>query len=65
MYLISYEPSTTRMSDGKESVVHVGNVSDAPSQWRPLQGTGCMYTSPVHTNIQSTLHPTLYGCSVD
>jgi hypothetical protein len=65
MCLISYEPSTTRMSDGKENLAHVGIVSDAPSQWRSLQGTGCMHTSPVHTDIQSTLHPTLNGCFVD
>jgi len=28
MCLISYEPSTTRMPDGKESMTHLDNVSD-------------------------------------
>lgn len=65
MCLTSYEPSTTRMSDGKESVVYLGNVTDVLSQWRSLQSIGCMYTPPVHTDIQSTLHPTLNACSVD
>ena len=53
------------MSDGKESVVYLGNVTDVLSQWRSLQSIGCMYTPPVHTDIQSTLHPTLNACSVD
>ena len=65
MCLISYEPSTTRMSDGKERLVHLEDISDAPSQWRSLQGIGCMHTSPVHTDIQSTLHSTLNRCFVD
>ena len=65
MCLISYEPSTTRKSDGKESLVHLDNTSDAPSQWRSLQGIGCMHTPPVHTDIQSTLHSTLNRCSAD
>ena len=59
MCSILYGLSTIRMPDGKESMIHLDEPSDALSQWCYLQGTGCLHASPLHTNIQSTLHPAL------
>lgn len=59
MCLILYEPSTTKMPDGKENATPLNGISDAPAQWRCLQGIGCLHPSSVHTNIQSARSSTV------